>query len=87
MFGLGMNNNGAALVLAATALAHHPSVLVPIIMYNLMQHLFAGGVDIFITRTPLPSNTLEQKGTIGEFEPNTAPHQNVSVLPRIAMEM
>ena len=45
MFGLGMNNNGTGLVLASMALADHPQVLLPIIFYNLVQHLVAGTVD------------------------------------------
>jgi BASS family bile acid:Na+ symporter len=45
MFGLGMNNNGTGLVLASATLADHPLVMVPIIFYNLMQHLIAGAVD------------------------------------------
>ncbi len=45
MFGLGMNNNGTGLVLASMALADHPQVLLPIIFYNLVQHLIAGTVD------------------------------------------
>lgn len=45
MFGLGMNNNGTGLVLASMALADHPKVLLPIIFYNLVQHLVAGTVD------------------------------------------
>ena len=45
MFGLGMNNNGTGLVLASMALADHPQVLLPIIFYNLVQHLVAGSVD------------------------------------------
>jgi len=45
MFGLGMNNNGTGLVLASMALAHHPRVMLPIIFYNLVQHLVAGIVD------------------------------------------
>jgi bile acid:Na+ symporter, BASS family len=45
MFGLGMNNNGTALVLASLTLWNHPRVLLPIIFYNLVQHLVAGGVD------------------------------------------
>jgi BASS family bile acid:Na+ symporter len=40
--GLGMNNNGTGLVLASMALADHPRVLLPIIFYNLVQHLVAG---------------------------------------------
>lgn len=45
MFGLGMNNNGTGLVLASMTLADHPNVLLPIIFYNLVQHLVAGTVD------------------------------------------
>ena len=42
MFGLGMMNNGTGLVIAATTLAHLPEVLLPVIFYNLMQHIVAG---------------------------------------------
>jgi BASS family bile acid:Na+ symporter len=45
VFGLGMNNNGAGLVLASMALAQFPAVMLPVIFYNLIQHLFAGVVD------------------------------------------
>jgi BASS family bile acid:Na+ symporter len=45
MFGLGMNNNGTGLVLASLCLADHPRVMLPIIFYNLVQHLVAGIVD------------------------------------------
>lgn len=44
MYGLGMNNNGTGLVLASVVLASYPQVMVPIIFYNLVQHLVAGGV-------------------------------------------
>jgi BASS family bile acid:Na+ symporter len=44
-FGLGMNNNGTGLVLAGATLSDHPFVMVPIIFYNLIQHLVAGTVD------------------------------------------
>ncbi|HVX63134.1 MAG TPA: bile acid:sodium symporter [Pirellulales bacterium] len=50
MFGLGMNNNGSGLVLATMALADHPRVMLPIIFYNLVQHLVAGWVDRAISR-------------------------------------
>jgi BASS family bile acid:Na+ symporter len=50
MFGLGMNNNGAGLVLASMALAAQPRVLLPIIFYNLVQHLAAAAVDAFLSR-------------------------------------
>ena len=45
MFGLGMNNNGTGLVLASMTLSDHPLVLLPIIVYNLLQHIIAGFVD------------------------------------------
>ena len=45
MFGLGMNNNGTGLVLASVALSDHPQVMLPIIFYNLVQHLVASLVD------------------------------------------
>ena len=48
MFGLGMNNNGTGLVMASMALADHPRVLLPIIFYNLVQHLVAGAADRII---------------------------------------
>jgi BASS family bile acid:Na+ symporter len=50
MFGLGMNNNGTGLVLASMTLADHPRVLLPIIFYNLVQHLVAGSVDFLMFR-------------------------------------
>ena len=52
MFGLGMNNNGTGLVLASMTLADHPQVMLPIIFYNLVQHLVAGGVDFVLCRPP-----------------------------------
>src|SRR5260370_14427928 len=59
MFGLGMNNTVTALVLASMALADHPRVLIPILFYNLIQHLVAGAVDFVLRRrscesVPLP---------------------------------
>ena len=50
MFGLGMNNNGTGLVLASMSLADHPRVLLPIIFYNLVQHLVAGWVAFWMFR-------------------------------------
>ena len=50
MYGLGMNNNGTGLVLASLVLAAYPRVMVPIIFYNLVQHLVAGGVHEVIGR-------------------------------------
>lgn len=51
MFGLGMNNNGSGLVLASVALGAQPSALLPIIVYNLAQHLVAGYVDVLLRRS------------------------------------
>ena len=45
MFGLGMNNNGVGLVLASMALSDHPLIMLPIIIYNLLQHIVAGIID------------------------------------------
>jgi bile acid:Na+ symporter, BASS family len=50
MFGLGMNNNGTGLVLASLALAEFPRVMLPIIFYNLIQHLIAACVDQALSR-------------------------------------
>jgi BASS family bile acid:Na+ symporter len=50
MFGLGMNNNGAGLVLASIAFSDHPRVMLPIIIYNLLQHLVASVVDKGLSR-------------------------------------
>jgi BASS family bile acid:Na+ symporter len=50
MFGLGMNNNGTGLVLASMTLGAQPLVMLPIIVYNLAQHLIAGGVDALLRR-------------------------------------
>jgi BASS family bile acid:Na+ symporter len=51
MYGLGMNNNGTGLVLAALALPSYPRVMVPIILYNLVQHIVAGSVHEFTDMT------------------------------------
>jgi bile acid:Na+ symporter, BASS family len=50
MFGLGMNNNGTGLVLASMAMGSQPLVMLPIIVYNLVQHLIAGGVDALLRK-------------------------------------
>ncbi len=50
MFGLGMNNNGTGLVLASLALPSYPNITVPIIFYNLVQHIAAGTVNEVMNR-------------------------------------
>ena len=50
MFGLGMNNNGAGLVLASLTLSDHPGVMLPIILCNLIQHFVASLIDKMLSR-------------------------------------
>jgi BASS family bile acid:Na+ symporter len=52
MFGLGMSNNGTGLVLATTALPQYPRVVLPILIYNLVQHLVAGAAQRMLGRHP-----------------------------------
>lgn len=49
MYGLGMTNNGTGLVLASTGLSGFPQVLLPILLYNLVQHLVAGVAQRWVT--------------------------------------
>jgi BASS family bile acid:Na+ symporter len=56
VYGLGMNNNGTGLVLASLVLASYPQVMVPIIFYNLVQHLVAGSLHEVIGR-----NVVDEK--------------------------
>lgn len=75
MFGLGMNNNGTGLVLASLALPSYPRVMLPIIFYNLVQHLVAGCVDrILCRRKPAP-------GTPSVFEPEKTERPDTSQAP------
>lgn len=62
MYGLGMNNNGTGLVLASLALADHPRVVLPIIFYNLVQHLVAGAVELWLERTGVAIRTPAVSG-------------------------
>jgi BASS family bile acid:Na+ symporter len=71
MFGLGMNNNGTALVLASLTLWDHPRVLLPIIFYNLVQHLVAGCVDGMLRRTSRPGGLDRERA--GGYLPAASP--------------
>ena len=51
-FALGMSNNGTGLVLVGSALAGLPEAVLPVLAYNLVQHLVAGGVHRVLRRTP-----------------------------------
>jgi BASS family bile acid:Na+ symporter len=58
MFGLGMSNNGSGLVLAGLALTAYPRAMLPLLVYNLVQHLVAGTAAFLLgraaaTRSPL----------------------------------
>lgn len=59
MFGLGMTNNGTGLVLATTALAGLPEVMLPVIFYNLVQHVVAG---VFVNLRPPHSRRADGGG-------------------------
>lgn len=50
VFALGMNNNGTGIVLACSALASMPGAVLPVLAYNLVQHLVAGGVNRRLNR-------------------------------------
>ena len=43
--------DGTGLVLASMAMGAQPLVMLPIIIYNLAQHLIAGSVDALLRRT------------------------------------
>ena len=70
MFGLGMNNNGTGLVLASMALGSQPLVMLPIIVYNLAQHLIAGCVDALLRRA---ETLLTSEGTSTAPPPRPRP--------------
>ncbi len=62
MFALGMNNNGTGLVLASMAFMDHPQVMLPIILYNLVQHFFASLVDFQLVRASRRSTFVNGDG-------------------------
>jgi BASS family bile acid:Na+ symporter len=82
MFGLGMNNNGTGLVMSSLALADHPRVLLPIIFYNLVQHVVAGAADRIIRDGEATREVPRRR------EDETAPSQIVDTWerPRRAIE-
>jgi hypothetical protein len=77
MFGLGMNNNGTGLVLASLALADHPKVMIPIILYNLVQHVFAGYVHLTRIRD-FCHRAVPEGGWLSGKEPDSAPNGSAS---------
>ncbi len=65
MYGLGMNNNGTGLVLASMALADHPRVMLPIIVYNLVQQVVAGVVGSLERRRAIQSGRRRARDSLG----------------------
>ncbi len=87
MFALGMNNNGTGLVLASMALADHPNVMLPIIFYNMVQHLIAGAAGTLIRRQSADrcgagSPSSARSAVLG----HTSPQSSRSVVERINCE-
>jgi bile acid:Na+ symporter, BASS family len=78
MFGLGMNNNGAGLVLASVTLSDHPRVMLPIILYNLIQHLVASFVDKALSESPFFFAPTEAHGAT---ELDREPHSGDAEAP------
>jgi BASS family bile acid:Na+ symporter len=70
MFGLGMNNNGTGLVLASMSFAQYPRVMLPIIFYNLVQHLVAGAVSAWFF--PGPASEPERRGGHSPYSGSSA---------------
>jgi BASS family bile acid:Na+ symporter len=52
MFGLGLNISSPGLVLASVALGHMPEVMLPALLYTLVQHVVAGVVTMWGKRQP-----------------------------------
>ena len=78
MFGLGMTNNGTGLVLGSAALAHVPDVMLPVIFYNLVQHVIAAIAEKVIrkyssVKLPMANLALADRtptcGSAGEYDP------------------
>jgi BASS family bile acid:Na+ symporter len=74
VFGLGMNNNGAGLVVAADALGDHPLVLLPILLYNLVQHLAAGIADRMLFKAGGQGPDRAEEGCSGHCALDAAQH-------------
>ncbi|MBC2876632.1 bile acid:sodium symporter [Streptomyces mobaraensis] len=55
-FATGMNNSGAAAVLAACRLSHRPEVLLPILSYSLPQKIVAGAAGTPPSTSGLPAS-------------------------------
>ena len=77
MFALGMNNNGTGLVLASMAMADHPRVMLPIIFYNMVQHLVAGAANAMTNRTAGPDEHSSAGPSRVDSQPSRAPAERI----------
>jgi BASS family bile acid:Na+ symporter len=84
MFGLGMNNNGTGLVLATVALPQYPRVMLPIILYNLVQHLVAGSVDFLLFRRSPPEGSALTAPEVEDQQARCSVEPTFTPAPRIA---
>lgn len=82
MNGLGMSNNGTGLVLASLSLGGYPKVMLPIILYNLVQHVVAALVQFlkFRGRTGEPGqfwrmNQRSERPVLLPIEVSTSPER------------
>lgn len=69
VFGLGMNNNGTALVLVTSTMADHPMAILQVVLYTLVQNLVAGLVDHAISKQT-SKNIPDNIGSGGAAAPN-----------------
>jgi BASS family bile acid:Na+ symporter len=65
IFGLGMNNNGTGLVVASSAMPGYPLVLLPILVYNLIQPLAAAATyRLLFSRTAADSGVAASTAAV-----------------------
>jgi len=82
MFGLGMSNNGAGLVLAGVALAGQPRLMLPIIFYNLVQHLVAGAATYLLNVGAGAPKAVTDRAGPGPCQARSEPPPSVGAADR-----
>jgi BASS family bile acid:Na+ symporter len=73
MFGLGLNISSPGLVLASVTLSHMPGVMLPAILYTLVQHVVAGVVSLLM-RLPKAAPATRQLGNCSQGQLAVAMH-------------
>ena len=63
MFGLGLNISSPGLVIASVALAHLPGVMLPALLYTLVQHVVAGVVTFWGKRQKAAETAIRNPAT------------------------